>query len=259
MIFDAPKSGAADDDGDSVSETGEEQCFLHGGVATADDDDVLAAEEKPVARRAPRHSPSRQAFLIRQAELLVRGSGCEDHGRRLVGVPTEGCDGLGVSGELDGGGVVVSDDRAEAFGLLAEVLHQFRSLDAVREAGEVLDLGRVHQGPTGGDRSGDHPRRQSGAGGVDRRRITGGTGAHDDDLLVLNVRHDSASQVHFWYSARRAGAAATPSCRGVLVGRSSLMSRWMRPLISSRIGRMDSTPLPARSSRTQASYRLPGK
>ena len=58
--------------------------------------------------------------------------------------------------------------------------------DAVAEAGEVLDLGGVHQGTTGGDRALEHQGLEVRTRGVDGSRPPGRTGADDDD--VADVR-----------------------------------------------------------------------
>ena len=52
-------------------EAGEEGGLLHGGVAAADHDDVLVAEEEAVAGRAPGHAAAGELVLVRQAELAV--------------------------------------------------------------------------------------------------------------------------------------------------------------------------------------------
>ena len=70
--------------------------------------------------------------------------------------------------EVDRGDVVGDQLGAEALGLLAQVVHQLRAHDAVGEAGEVLDLGGVHQRAAGGDRALEDQRLEVGAGGVDR-------------------------------------------------------------------------------------------
>ena len=53
---------------------------------------------------------------------------------------------------VDVGDVVEHHLGAELLGLLLQLVHQFRALDAVGEAGEVLHLGGVHQCTAGGDR-----------------------------------------------------------------------------------------------------------
>ena len=92
-----------------------------------------------------------------------------------------------VAGEVDRGHVVGDQLGAEALGLLAQVVHQVRAHDAVGEAGEVLDVGGVHQGAAGGHRALEHQRCQVGPRGVDGGGVAGRAGADDDH--VADVVH----------------------------------------------------------------------
>ena len=74
---------------------------------------------------------------------------------------------------------------AEPLGLCAQVVHQVRTHDPLREPGEVLDVGGVHQRPTGSHRTLEDQRAQRRPGGVDRGRVPGWTGAHDDQIPNL--------------------------------------------------------------------------
>ena len=67
---------------DALAEAGEERGLLDGGVAAADHDDLLVAEEEPVAGGAPGDAAAGQALLVVQAELAVRGAGGQDDGAR---------------------------------------------------------------------------------------------------------------------------------------------------------------------------------
>jgi hypothetical protein len=62
------------------------------------------------------------------------------------------------------------------------LLHEIRAHDAVTEAGEVLDLGGVHQGSARGHRALEDERREIGARGIHGRRVAGGAGTDDDDV-----------------------------------------------------------------------------
>jgi hypothetical protein len=88
----------------------------------------------------------------------------------------------GVFPQVYAHGVFVKDASAKLLRLLHHPLHQFRTQNALREAGEVFHLGRRHQLPThrasGNQQRVEHrPRR------VNARRQSSGTGADDDDLL----------------------------------------------------------------------------
>jgi hypothetical protein len=176
-----PQGVAAVHEVDLAREAGEEGGLLQRAVAAADDRDVLVAEEEPVAGGAPGDAAAGQLLLTGDAELAVGRAHRQHDGLGVVGVAVD-LDDLRVGGEVHLGDVVGDQLGAEALGLLAQVVHQLRAHDAVGEAGEVLDVGRVHQRPAGGDGALEHQRRQVGAREVDGRRVAGRAGAHDDRL-----------------------------------------------------------------------------
>ena len=112
------------DDGDRVGELGEEGRFFERGVTAADHDDVLTAEEEPVAGGAPRDPMPRKALLVRQAELAVARTHGQDDGARSVGGAATRGDGLDGAGEVDRRDVVGDDLGAETLRLLAHLLHE---------------------------------------------------------------------------------------------------------------------------------------
>ncbi|ESQ07370.1 sugar ABC transporter ATPase [Streptomyces sp. PVA_94-07] len=224
-----PQGGAAVDDGDGAGEAGEESGLLHGGVAAADHDDVAVAEEEAVTGGAPGDATSGQLLLVREAQLAVAGSGRDDHGLGAVDSALGVCEFLDFSGEVDGDDVVVDHLRAELLGLGSHVLHEDRTVDTVREAGEVLDLGRRGQRAAHEDRAAEQQRLQLGAGGVEGSGVSGGAGSDDDDLADL----------------------AHAVCSG-FAGAISSIRFSTSFLISSRIGRTASTPWPAGSSSVQS-------
>src|SRR5699024_11887622 len=67
------------DERDLRSETGEERGFLECRVATADDGDVLVAEEESITGGAPAHTVTGQLLLIGQTELAIGRTGRQDH------------------------------------------------------------------------------------------------------------------------------------------------------------------------------------
>ena len=159
---------------------------------------------------------------------------------RLVGLAGAGDYALEVAGERHFGDVVEHHPGAELLGLLLQSVHQFRALDAAREAGEVLHLRGVHQGTSRADGPGDDERLEPGAGGVDRRGVAGRAGSDDDQLFCVSGvgAHECLLMLGTGYLAAGVREAIRSS---------------MRVLISSRIGRTASTPWPAGSSRTQSS------
>jgi hypothetical protein len=101
---------------------------------------------------------------------------------RLVhGAAAEG-DLLDGAGEVERCDVVVDDLGAELLRLLLELGHELGALDAVGEAGVVLDLGGVHQLSADLDRARDEQRLEVRARRVDGGGESGGAGADDDDL-----------------------------------------------------------------------------
>ena len=91
--------------------------------------------------------------------------------------------GLGpVARELERGHVVGLQARAEALGLIPEVLHEVGAHDPVREARIVLDIGGLLQQPAPGEAL-DHERLQLGARHVERCGVPSRPAADDDCVL----------------------------------------------------------------------------
>jgi thioredoxin 1 len=215
MILDA-----AVDDRDLVGEPGEERGLLHGRVATADDGDVLAAEEEAVARGAGGDAVADQLGLPVEPQHQRLGSGRDDDGpgtMQLLAHP----DPERPLGEVDRGDLLGAELGPEAQCLVAEHLHELRALDAIREAGIVLHVGRQHQLAAGlvGRRRGftlEEDRRQVGA-----RRVHGGgqaSGPRSDDDDVAYLVHDlprlerPAGALLVESQPRTGGQASLPGC-----------------------------------------------
>ena len=174
-------------DGHRPGELGQERRLLDGGVAAADDHDVLVAEEEPVAGGTPGHAVAGEALLVRQAELAVgRAHGQDDRAGPVDGALAVG-DGLDRALEGHLGHVVGHQLGAEPLGLGPHVLHQVGAHDAVAEPGVVLHLGGVHQGATGGDGALEDQRLQVGPGGVDGGGVAGRSRADDDDVADVGA------------------------------------------------------------------------
>jgi len=84
--------------------------------------------------------------------------------------------------------MVENDFGVEAFRMLLEALHQFRSLYAQRIGRPVIHISGRHQLAALLD-AGDQQRFQVGAGCVHRCRITGRTGAENQYMCVLWCGH----------------------------------------------------------------------
>ena len=166
---------------DAAREPGQERGFLHGRVAAADHRDVLVAEEEPVTGGAGAHAHADQGLLAGHAEVAGRGAHREDDGTGPVGLVTHG-DRLDRPVQRHRVDVFHAQVGAEPQGLLAHLVHQFRAGDAVAEAGVVLHLGGGHQRAAELGAL-EHQGRQLRAGRVDRRGISGRTGADDDHVM----------------------------------------------------------------------------
>ena len=84
---------------------------------------------------------------------------------------------------------VIGDDLgAEAFGVLAHAVHQFRALQTLDVTGPVVHVGGGHQlaALLG---AGDQQRLPIGARRVDRGAVAGRAGAEDDQTTVHGRAH----------------------------------------------------------------------
>jgi hypothetical protein len=78
--FGSAETFAAMNERDLGGEAGEEDRFLHGGVAAADHDDFFAGKEKAVAGGAGRNAVADQLLLVRQAQPAGGGAAGDDQG-----------------------------------------------------------------------------------------------------------------------------------------------------------------------------------
>jgi hypothetical protein len=96
-----------------LGEPGEERRLFHRGVAAADHDDVVVAEEEAVTLRTGRDTVAEQRLLAGHAQRPPRGTGGEGHGagEELLVADPDGLEALGAGlgrlvAELDPGDVV---------------------------------------------------------------------------------------------------------------------------------------------------------
>ncbi len=171
-----------------TGEAGEEGRFLQRRVTAPDDGDVLLAEEETVTGRAPGQPVPGETLLLRKPEPAIARSHGQDDGARAV-LPTGAVpDDLDVAAEVHRYGVVGHQLGAETLGLAAHRVHELRSHDPVREAGEVFHVGRAHQRAAGGHRPLQQDRLQPRSGGVDGGAVARGAGADDDQVAGLAGR-----------------------------------------------------------------------
>ena len=173
------------DERDLVAEARQEQRLLQGGVATADDEDVLVAEEGAVACCARRDAAALEPLLGVEPEPARARAGGDDHGPRGV-LRVLDPDAEGTLGEVDARHVVGDELCPEALGLAAEVGHHLRPHDPVGVAGVVLHVARDHQLAAPVEAL-DHERRKVRARCVKRSRIPRGAAADDDQIAGLVV------------------------------------------------------------------------
>ena len=154
--------------------------------------------EGRVAGGAVRHAARRELVLARHPELLGLGAHGEDHGARpdLLAADVHHVGTAGVRAEVDLRGVVGDEARAEALGLVAEVLHHLRAHHALWITGVVLDIGRLLEQAAPGEAL-DHERLQVRTRCVQRGGVPGGPTADDDDVLdVLYLNAHSISTLN---------------------------------------------------------------
>ena len=177
----------------AAGELGQEGGLLHRRIAATDDRDVLVLEEEAVARGTRRDSPAQQLLLT--GDLEVAGSGTHREDDRIGAMRlAAGVDLFDRAGQADCLDVFHAEIGAEPDGLLTHLVHECGALDAVLEAGVVLDLGRGHERTTE-LRSLEDDRCQFGAGCVYGSGVSGRSGPDDDqvvDLLVVCLAHPSS-------------------------------------------------------------------
>ena len=135
---------AAVDQGDAAGEAGQEGGLLHRRVAAADHRDVLVTEEEPVTGGTGADAHADQRFLTGHAEVPGGRTHRQNDGARLIRLVADG-DRLDGPVQRDRVDVLHPQVRAEAQRLLAHLVHQLGSGDAVAEPGVVLHLGGGHQ------------------------------------------------------------------------------------------------------------------
>src|SRR5207248_241516 len=82
-----PQRVPAMNEGDLPRVIGQVYRFLDGGIAAADDHDILAAKEEPVAGRASRNAKATVDLLARNAEPARLRAGRDDHGVTDIDIP----------------------------------------------------------------------------------------------------------------------------------------------------------------------------
>ena len=178
------------DNGHLGGKAGEEGGLFDGRVATANDVEMLVAEDwqGSVARGTSGNAVVDESGLVRGAKPLGRGTVRQNNRLDLVPVLPD----LDLEGttlwELEIGSPLVDDGSAEPLRLLLHQLDQIRSLDSLGEAREVLDLRRNHQLPSGHKTSStgltsSHQRRKVRSSSIDCRRKASWASSNDEDFV----------------------------------------------------------------------------
>jgi len=117
----------------------------------------------------------------------AQGAGCraggDDH-RAALKDALAGVQGLDPPGKACLVDLCQLRHRTEALGALLHFFAQRKAIDAVLEAGVVVDLLRQPHLPAGGEPF-QHQRGKPGTGGVQGSGVSGGTAADDDHIIDL--------------------------------------------------------------------------
>ena len=165
-----------------AGEAREEEGLFGCAVAAAEHGDLHLAVECAVARRAGGHALAAvEFFFARDAGHARRRAGGDDDGLcKDDAIAEEKL--AGLAREIDRGDESLFEACAEAGGLLAHVLGELETVDAVREAGEVFHFARRGE-LAAGERAFEDKRVEIGAGGVNGGGEAGASGAYDDDVF----------------------------------------------------------------------------
>jgi hypothetical protein len=163
--------------------SGQEESFFHRRIAAADHRDLLAGEEEAVAGRARANTVPYQCLLRRQTKPAGRRSAGNDQCPRMNGLVAK-VQRERMLGQIRGRQVPEPKLGAKARSLLAHVLDQIRSLNALRPARKVLDQSRDRQ-LAARLVTFEQEWFQIGASRVDRCCQSGAAGAKDDCVAYV--------------------------------------------------------------------------
>src|SRR5579884_3366519 len=135
-------------DRDVIRVAGQEDSFLHSGIASAHDDDVFIAEEETITRSAGGNTASLQALLIGQPQPFRAGASSNNNSPALV------LSRIGFNDKWSLAKVDLNDIFRDQLGikapcLLLEFFHHVWSQDAIFKTGVIFDLTGLHQLTTG--------------------------------------------------------------------------------------------------------------
>ena len=161
-----------------AGDVGEIQRFFHGGVAAADDRDLLGFVKKAVAGRAARYAFAHECLLRGNAQIFGGSTGGDN--QRVASVRAGVADERhGFFSELGGVDMIENNFGVEAFRVRLKARHQIRALHAVCIGGPVIHVSGGHQ-LAALAYAGNQDWLQIRARGVNGGAITGGAGTEDE-------------------------------------------------------------------------------
>ena len=176
-------------------EFSEKQGLFHGRIATTNDDDFLAPEEKTITGGAGGDAVAYQAFFSLQPEPACRGTRGNNQGLCVQSYRSD-LEPKGALGQIDACHVVHVQFRTEAGRLFAKNLHHIGPQNTIGEARVVFDFCGQSE-LTAGLAAFEYQRGQIGACRVNTRGQPGGTRADNDNFVVtLQWHRVSSSSVH---------------------------------------------------------------
>ena len=150
--------------------------LFNGGIAAADDDDILTAKKETIAGGAGRNAKTTKYLFARQPEPTRLRSSGDDHGVADIDIPQIACRNKRLLSQIERLDEVEDNPRADMLGLPLHLLHQPWTLDDLGKAWVIFDISRDRQLPSR-LQPGDEQRFEVGARRIDRRGIPGRTGA----------------------------------------------------------------------------------
>ena len=161
--------------------------FFNGRIAAAHNGHRFAAIEEPVAGGTPRHAAALVLGFAFKTKVL--GARARRNNERITRVRTHvAFQANRFFFEVRGVNDVKDDLGVKSLGLLKQVLHQLRALDAVDRTRPVVHFGGRHQ-LAALLHAGDQERLEIGAGGVDGGGVSRRTGADDNNRCVNALAH----------------------------------------------------------------------
>ena len=172
------------DEGDFGAKAGQEKSFFAGRIATADYNDIHVPVERPVTGCARGDALAAKHFLLTgDAQQTWGGSGCDDDRLGLVSFVCR-LEDFDIPGKVHALNPVTCETCTKTFGLAAYLVHERISIDPLREAREIFNLGGGRKLPSGLGALQDEWVKV-GASSVDGGGESSAAGSEDDDVFHI--------------------------------------------------------------------------